>query len=139
MRFIKCMKNTATSLVFVGCIFLVEAPLVRAQGPGSASNATKWPTHGWAKGTPASVRLHEKPLSELDSIFAARKAWPDAFAVFRCGTEVFERTYSRDFGAMYANEAKTRGPHNPHLRVCRFDFSALTNVKRQELCPLFAK
>lgn len=113
MRFIKCMKNTATSLMFVSCV-LVEATLVRAQGPDAASTATKWPTHGWVKGTPASVGLDEKPLSELDSIFATRKAWPDAFAVFRCGTEVFERTYARDFGAMYAKEARTRGPLNAH-------------------------
>jgi hypothetical protein len=53
------------------------------------------------------VGLDEKPFTELDSIFVKRKAWPDAFAVFRCGTEVSERTYPRDFGAMYANEART--------------------------------
>jgi len=115
MRFIGCLKKTATSLVFVSCVVLVEATLVGAQRPDAGSTATKWPTHGWAKGTPASVGLDEKPLTELDSIFATRKAWPDAFAVFRCGTEVFERTYPRDFGTMYAKEAKTRGPLNAHL------------------------
>ena len=109
------MKKTAARLVFVSCVLLVQITLLRAQGPDTASNTTKWPTHGWAKGTPASVGLDEKRLAELDSIFATRKAWPDAFAVFRCGTEVFERTYPRDFGAMYANEAKTRGPLNAHL------------------------
>ena len=108
------MKKTAASLVFVSCVVLVWSTLVRAQAANAASTDTKWPTHRWTKGTPASVGLDEKPLTELDSIFAARKAWPDAFAVFRCGTQVFERKYSRDFGAMYANEAKARGPHNAH-------------------------
>lgn len=91
----------------MSCIILGQVALVRAQGPDTTSSATKWPTHGWAKGTPASVGLDEKPFTELDSIFVKRKAWPDAFAVFRCGTEVSERTYPRDFGAMYANEART--------------------------------
>jgi CubicO group peptidase (beta-lactamase class C family) len=109
------MKMTALVLVLVSCAILVNVTLLRGQDPGTLSNATKWPTHGWAKGTPASVGLDEKPLAELDSILARGKAWPDAFAVFRCGTEVFERTYPRDFGTMYANEAKARGPLNAHL------------------------
>jgi len=39
----------------------------------------------------------------------------DSFAVFRCGNEVFERTYSHDYGTIYAKEAKTRGPLNARL------------------------
>ena len=109
------MKKTTAVLAFVSWIVLGLVALVGAQGPDTTSSAKKWPNHGWAKSTPASVGLDEKPFTELDSLFARRKAWPDAFAVFRCGTEVFERTYPRDFGTMYANEAKTRGPLNAHL------------------------
>jgi hypothetical protein len=36
-------------------------------------------------------------------------------AVFRCGLNVFERTYSHDYGTIYAKEAKTRSPLNAHL------------------------
>ena len=80
------MKKTAAVLAFVSCIVLGHGTLALPQGPDIASNATKWPTHGWVKGTPASVGLDEKPLTELDSLFARRKAWPDAFAVFRCSS-----------------------------------------------------
>ena len=35
--------------------------------------------------------------------------------MFRCGKQVFERNYKHDYGQIYAKEAKTRGPLNPHL------------------------
>jgi CubicO group peptidase (beta-lactamase class C family) len=68
------------------------------------------------KGAPASVGLDEKILAALDSDLASGK-YPlvDSFAVFRCGTEVFEKTHSHDYGTIYAKEAKTRGPLNARL------------------------
>jgi CubicO group peptidase (beta-lactamase class C family) len=39
----------------------------------------------------------------------------DSFAVFRCGTEVFERNYSHDYATIFAKQAKTRGPLNARL------------------------
>jgi len=104
--------------LFVACslLVLVQAPLVRAQGSDAAPNAIKWPTHGWAKGAPASVGLDEKVLTGLDSDLASGK-YPltDSFAVFRCGIDVFERTYSHDYRAIWGKEAKTRSPLNAHL------------------------
>jgi CubicO group peptidase (beta-lactamase class C family) len=116
MRYFMSMKETAVSLVFVSCGVLVQATLVGAQGPDTAPNATRWPTHGWARGVPASVGLDEKVLAAMDSDVASGK-YPlvDSFAVFRCGIDVFERTYSHDYGTIYAKEAKTRGPLNAHL------------------------
>jgi CubicO group peptidase (beta-lactamase class C family) len=116
MRYLTCMNKTAASLVFVSCVVLVQATLVRAQGPGTAPNTTKWPTRGWAKGAPASVGLDEKVLGAMDSDVASGK-YPlvDSFAVFRCGIDVFERAYSHDYRSIYAKEAKTRGPLNAHL------------------------
>jgi hypothetical protein len=117
MRYFTCMKKTTASLVFVSCVVLGQATIVRAQGPDTAaSNATKWPTQGWAKGAPASVGLDEKVLASMDTDVAAGK-YPlvDSFAVFRCGIDVFHRTYSHDYGTIYAKEAKTLGPLNAHL------------------------
>ena len=111
------MKKAAAVLVFVTCVLLVSIVPVRAQSSESAgSSATTWPTHGWTKGAPASVGLDEKVLAGLDADLARGK-YPlvDSFAVFRCGTDVFERTYSHDYGTIYAKEAKTRGPLNARL------------------------
>jgi len=55
-------------------------------------------------------------LSALDADLASGKySLVDSFAVFRCGADVFEKTYSHDYGTIYAKEAKTRGPLNAHL------------------------
>jgi CubicO group peptidase (beta-lactamase class C family) len=115
MRYFTCMKATAALIVFMSCIVFVQATFVRAQRPDTAPNTTKWPTRGWAKGSPASVGLDEKALTVLDADLASGK-YPlvDSFAVVRCGTKVFERTYPHDYGTIYTKEAKTRGPLNGH-------------------------
>lgn len=116
MRYFTCVKKAAVSLVFVSCVVLVQVTLLQAQGPDAAANATKWPTRGWEKGSPASVKLDERVLTGLDSDLASGKfPLTDSFAVFRCGIDVFERTYSHDYGTIYAKEAKTRSPLNSHL------------------------
>src|SRR5579864_454751 len=46
--------RSSTVLVFLSCVLLAQVTLLRAQSPDSTgSNATKWPTHGWAKAAPA--------------------------------------------------------------------------------------
>ena len=97
---------------FVGLVGEVQAK----SAASAASGAPSWPTHGWTKGSPASVGLDEKILAGLDADLTSGK-YPlvDSFAVFRCGVEVFERTYSHDYGTLYAKEAKTRGPLNARL------------------------
>src|SRR6266699_517726 len=109
-------KKTAAVRILMSCILLAQVTDLRARSFDARSGVTKWPTHGWAKGKPSSVGLDEKILAELDGDLASGKySLVDSFAVFRCGTSVYERTYSHDYGQVYGKEAKTRGPLNAHL------------------------
>jgi CubicO group peptidase (beta-lactamase class C family) len=111
------IEKTAAVLSFMSCVLFAQVTLLRAQSPYSTtSSAKRWPTHGWAKAAPASVGLDEKVLAGLDADLASGK-YPlvDSFAVLRCGCDVFEWTYSHDYGTIYAKEAKTRGPLNARL------------------------
>src|SRR5229473_3453739 len=111
------MKKTASVLVFVSCVLLVQnAPLRARESQVAGPRVSAWPTHGWAKAAPASVGVDAKVLAGLDADLASGK-YPlvDSFAVFRCGSAIFERTYSHDYGKIYAKEAKTVGPLNAHL------------------------
>jgi CubicO group peptidase (beta-lactamase class C family) len=110
------MKKPGAVLVLAHCVFLLQIAQAPAQSRDSGSSAKTWPTHGWAKGSPASVGIDEKILAALDADLANGKyKLVDSFAVFRCGTDVFERTYSHDYGKIYGKEAKTVGPLNAHL------------------------
>ncbi|MGO9425517.1 MAG: serine hydrolase domain-containing protein [Steroidobacteraceae bacterium] len=98
---------------------LVVASLVLAfigMGDADAGPGNLWPTKGWPRGTPASTGLDEKTLAALDADFAAGKyALVDSFQVFRCGEEVFERSYPHDYASVYGKEAKIKGPLNARL------------------------
>jgi Beta-lactamase len=95
--------------VFVGLALTIQAVLAQSSNPN-------WPTHGWPKGTPAAVGLDEKVLSAFDADLAGGKYYlVDSLTVIRCGTEVFEKTYSHDYATIYGKEAKTRGPLNARL------------------------
>jgi len=109
-------KKTAAVRILMSCILLAQVTDLRARSFDARSGVTKWPTHGWAKGKPSSVGLDEKILAELDGDLASGKySLVDSFAVFRCGTSVYERAYPHDYGQIYEKEAKTRGPLNAHL------------------------
>src|SRR5437016_7960263 len=109
-------KKTAAVRILMSCILLAQVTDLRARSFDARSGVTKWPTHGCAKGKPSSVGLDEKILAEWDGDLASgRYSLVDSFAVFRCGTSVYERTYSHDYGQIYGKEAKTRGPLNAHL------------------------
>jgi CubicO group peptidase (beta-lactamase class C family) len=104
------MAKAAAILVFGSGVFLARVAQVPAQ------STTQWPTHGWPKGTPSTAGLNEKVLTALDADLAKGKYFlVDSFTVIRCGTVVFDRTYSHDYATIYAKEAKTRGPLNAHL------------------------
>jgi CubicO group peptidase (beta-lactamase class C family) len=75
-----------------------------------------WPTHGWAKDTPASVGLDERALSAFDHDLGSGKYFlVDSFDVFRCGNAVYSNKYSHDYAKIYGKEAHTRGPLNARL------------------------
>lgn len=81
-----------------------------------ASTAETWPAKSWPSGTPASVAVDEHALKNLDLDIAEGKlTMTDSFRVFRCGTEVFARQYTHDYGQIYAKEARTKGPLNARL------------------------
>jgi CubicO group peptidase (beta-lactamase class C family) len=113
------MKKSTAVLMLASSVFAItiSTAQMRAQNSSRTDSSTiAWPTHGWAKDSPASVGLDEKVLASLDADLASGK-YPlvDSFAVFRCGADVFERTYSHDYGTIYAKEAKTVGPLNARL------------------------
>src|SRR5881392_2332782 len=89
------MQITKAAVV-ASCALLLPPVLMRAQrSDDSERNSPKWPTHGWARGTPASVGLDEKVLSALDTDLGNGKySMVDSLTVIRCGTDVFEKTYS---------------------------------------------
>jgi len=88
-----------------------------AGGPKTSTNpAVTWPTKGWPKGTPGIAGLDEGVLGSFDADVASGKyMFVDSFQVFRCGTEVFARKYTHDYGQIYGKEAKTKGPLNARL------------------------
>jgi CubicO group peptidase (beta-lactamase class C family) len=111
------MKKIVSASMFVSCVLLALTALLAAQSVESKDpGKTKWPTHGWAKDSPAKVGLDEKVLAAFDADLASGKyALVDSFEVFRCGKTVYERKYAHDYGQIYGKEAKTRGPLNAHL------------------------
>src|ERR1700681_475163 len=99
------VRNTAAVLVCMTCFLFSQIALLQAQTAGSVGSGANWPTRGWAKSAPASVGVDEKVLAGMDADLASGK-YPlvDSFAVFRCGGDVFERTYFHDYGTIYAKE-----------------------------------
>src|ERR1700692_887601 len=105
------MREAAWRTIFVALVLLTPVMFLFAGGPRANNSPTvTWPTKGWPKGTPASVGLDEKVLVSFDADLASGKYMlVDSFRVFRCGEEVFERTYAHDYGQIYGKEAKTKG------------------------------
>src|SRR5437763_1174117 len=76
----------------------------------------QWPTNGWTKAAPGSMGVDEGTLANLDADIASGK-YPlvDSMLVVRCGSIVYDRKYSHDYGKIYFKEAHTKGPLNAHL------------------------
>lgn len=73
------------------------------------------PSKGWPTGTPASVGLDAKVLTDLDADIAAGKyGYVDSLLVIRHGKAVYDRSYQHDYDRIYAKEAKEPGPLNAH-------------------------
>jgi CubicO group peptidase (beta-lactamase class C family) len=93
---------------------LAVAPV--ASGADGTGGKTPWPTHGWNRGSPASVGLDESVLAVLDGDLAGGKySLVDSFQVFRCGVEVYSRKYDHDYGKLYGKQASIRGPLNARV------------------------
>ena len=73
-------------------IVLAIATLVAGQ------QAQRWPTKGWAKGTPQSQGLSAEAFDELDrGIAAGTYGNIDWMVVARGGTLVVDKRYARDY------------------------------------------
>ena len=60
--------------------------------------------------------MDEKILTDFAvDIGAGKYGLIDSFDVFRCGSQVFHRSYSHDYAAIYGKEASVRGPLNARL------------------------
>ena len=102
----------------VVCVLMGAFAVLMGMGADDARSqgGVIWPTDGWQMGSPAGVGLDEKTLADLDGdLGAGKEGLIDSFQVFRCGKEVFERTYAHDYASIYGNEAKTKGPLNARL------------------------
>jgi hypothetical protein len=87
-----------------------------AHGAGDTGGQAPWPTQAWNQRSPASVWLDETVLASLDNDIAKGKySLVDSFQVFRCGSEVYSRSYAHDYAKLYGKEAKTKGPLNARL------------------------
>jgi CubicO group peptidase (beta-lactamase class C family) len=95
---------------------LASLALACTAGAANEGTRTRWPTHGWQHGSPASVGLDAAVLEALDADIAGGKySLVDSFDVFRCGVQVYDRQYRHDYATIYAKEARTRGPLNARL------------------------
>jgi CubicO group peptidase (beta-lactamase class C family) len=94
---------------------VVSIVLLLVGSPSGAADRGYGPT-GWPRSEPEHVGLDATVLAALDADIAAGKyAHIDSFDVFRCGRQVYSRTYPHDYGTLYAKEAHERGPLNARL------------------------
>jgi CubicO group peptidase (beta-lactamase class C family) len=99
-------------------ILLMATLCIAPMACGADGSAAKspWPTHAWNQRSAASVGLDESILASLDNDIAKGKySLVDSFQVFRCGSEVYSRSYAHDYAKLYGKQAKTRGPLNARL------------------------
>jgi hypothetical protein len=112
------MKKLGILVAVAGTILLNSVGLLLGGKTATPPvDETLWPTKGWTTASPSSVGLDEPVLLRLDKDMASGKysQMMDSFAVFRCGKNVFERTYPHDYAKIYGKEARERGPLNAHL------------------------
>ncbi len=112
------MKQRGVFVALAGTIVLTStASLFGGKTATPPADDPAWPTKGWATASPASVGLDEQVLLRLDKDMASGKysQMMDSFAVFRCGKQVFNRTYPHDYAKIYARQAAERGPWNMRL------------------------
>jgi len=69
----------------------------------------QWPINGWPKAAPGSMGVDEGTLANLAADIASGK-YPlvDSMLVVRCGSIVYDRKYSHDYGKIYFKEAHTK-------------------------------
>jgi len=75
-----------------------------------------WPSKDWTQESPAKSGMDEKILTDFAADLGTGKyGLIDSFDVFRCGKQIFHRSYAHDYATIYGKEAKVRGPLNARL------------------------
>src|SRR5579884_2985435 len=95
--------------------FIVSILFIGIAAPAFCNDAAQ-NERTWPKATPESVNMEAGPIITLSQEFQTGKLpYVDSMAVIRCGEDVFDRTYSHDYGKLYYKEAHTKGPLNARL------------------------
>jgi CubicO group peptidase (beta-lactamase class C family) len=106
-------RCTARSPVSIALMMLLWTVTILA-GRNTAQEmpaAKPWPT-----AAPAAVGTDAAALAALDADLASGKyGLVDSMLVIRCGKQVFEHAYTRDYDKIYGERAKTTGPLNHDL------------------------
>lgn len=111
------MNRRDRRLTFLtGFLLLPVMYLWPEASPETGREQIYWPDKNWAKETPAKTGMDEKILTDFaDDIGQGKYDLIDSFDVFRCGEQIFHRTYSHDYAAIYGKEAQAKGPLNARL------------------------
>jgi len=92
-------------LLPVGLAAQPAAPTTRGSTPGGA----------WPVATPAAVGLNGAVLDSIDAeIRSGRYGLVDRFLVIRHGRIAYDKAYTHDYDAIYADSARTRNALNSH-------------------------
>jgi CubicO group peptidase (beta-lactamase class C family) len=77
--------------------------------------ADEWPTMSWPTATPRAAGLAAEALARFDSDIASGKyAYVDSMLVIRYGKVVYDRSYSREYGKIYGEQARQTSALNAH-------------------------
>jgi len=98
----RLLRKAALAVGLALCLFAVTA---RAQEGGASKP--------WPAGAPKDFGFNPDKLAAFDADLASGKyGLVDSMLILRCGTAVYEKTYSHDYGKIYGERAKKEGPLN---------------------------
>src|SRR3974390_127817 len=110
------MNRCARRFLRLAGVGLIPLLLWQRVSSETWSEQVAWPAKDWAKETPARAGMDEKILTDFATdLDSGKYGLNDSFDVFRCGKQIFHRTYSHDYATVYGKEAKVRGPLNARL------------------------
>ena len=74
-----------------------------------------WPGNQWPTSDPSALGFIGDSLAAIDADLASGKyGFVDRMFIIRHGKVAYDRSYVRDYAAIYSKEAKTPGPLNAH-------------------------
>src|SRR5271155_1043296 len=102
----KLVRKIVVAGAFVLCAFTAFSI---AQEAGTSKD--------WPKATPKEFGLDPAKLAAFDADLASGKyGLVDSMLILRCGTAVYDKSYSHDYGQIYGERAKKEGPLNHDMR-----------------------